>query len=1106
MKKLSLFALILASVCAYWTGSHCPESRHRQRLHRHQPVHQGVRRWGQSHSPIIGTLATTPGAVAIISDGSPGTTCSGGGTGVIAVYLNGAWNCAASGLTAGQGLSQVGGTIGLISCPSGQAPQSTGSRLCLRPIWLGAVGGGGNTTAGSAQGQVPAWDVGSSLFAPQTKSVVDVRDNGVDCSGVSDSGAALNTLFTNINGKEIDFPSTCTIKTTIQIVIQGQSGFRLRGLGSRSAVAGFVGPVIYGCNAAASGPVLYINRSGYGVIEGLSITSKGPSACSTSTFTGSIQIDSTGNPGVTTHNIILDNLGLTTSPLGGTVTNYKAISITDGGKQNGEMIRVKNSWVSCQLSSGSIGIDLENATSDKDEFSDNHIVNCFIGVKHGGGNATIRENLFSSLGNFSTYGSNGGAIWIGTCASGPINIINNEMDSSGQFINSSNDGVGGGCNAGLNVTGNILGVTDAPSGSYVINIGNSSGGVFYNLIGNQFLVVANTNQYLVGSASQGVNGPLGWLFDMNNSMRAPTSSNSLGFTNLNFPFQSGEYHTPLSFFGNAANATVGPNSTGASFDSISRVMLANPPHNTTAQQSPFLEFRSYGGSTYSGFAFQSESVGSAAQLTLDYTRGTASTIWTVLRGQTSGMTFASVANPATPGIVVIGTPGSTTYSYSLVAYSPNGNTAASGTVTTNTGNLSPSTVNFNQLQWFPTAGAVRYCIRRESGGSSQGIIGCVSSVGASTAVTQANSNTYQFNDTGLVGDGTAAPTTNTTGKLITSAPTTDAAGFNLPHGTAPSSPVNGDTWTTTSGLFARINGATVGPFGTTAAPAGTDGQLVLMNNSGGFKVVTGLLYDSTNGLQLPLPYQVTSAFPGSAMGTAPDVSHSSIGVDTDGKFKVSESGGAVTELAKVNSSITGNAATATNVSGSPTASQYYGTNGASTKGFYNLPGSSSCHYNAIPGSSDQISTATAFATTVSVANTCIGVGSLITIRAHGVYTTTATASPTFQLQVSAGGTTGICPAAGNTAPNTNQTNAYWDATCHIQINTTGGPGTAVAWGQYLYTTVSGGTANVRSFNNSSTGTVSFTTTSSQTVSVGITSTPVAGQTWNMTAIDVIVTN
>lgn len=40
---------------------------------------------------------------------------------------------------------------------------------------------------------------------------------------------------------------------------------------------------------------------------------------------------------------------------------------------------------------------------------------------------------------------------------------------------------------------------------------------------------------------------------------------------------------------------------------------------------------------------------------------------------------------------------------------------------------------------------------------------------------------------------------------------TGGAGLNLPHGAAPTSPVNGDMWTTTAGLFVRINGATVGP-------------------------------------------------------------------------------------------------------------------------------------------------------------------------------------------------------------------------------------------------------------------------------------------------------
>jgi hypothetical protein len=37
---------------------------------------------------------------------------------------------------------------------------------------------------------------------------------------------------------------------------------------------------------------------------------------------------------------------------------------------------------------------------------------------------------------------------------------------------------------------------------------------------------------------------------------------------------------------------------------------------------------------------------------------------------------------------------------------------------------------------------------------------------------------------------------------------TNGAGFNIAHGVAPTTPVNGDIWTTTSGLFARINAGT----------------------------------------------------------------------------------------------------------------------------------------------------------------------------------------------------------------------------------------------------------------------------------------------------------
>ncbi|MEI7661600.1 MAG: hypothetical protein WCK34_05370 [Bacteroidota bacterium] len=59
-------------------------------------------------------------------------------------------------------------------------------------------------------------------------------------------------------------------------------------------------------------------------------------------------------------------------------------------------------------------------------------------------------------------------------------------------------------------------------------------------------------------------------------------------------------------------------------------------------------------------------------------------------------------------------------------------------------------------------------------------------------------------------DGTAA----ITGKLSTPSSSSSGSGFILPHGYAPSVPVNGDLWTTTAGLFAHINGTTLGPFGT----------------------------------------------------------------------------------------------------------------------------------------------------------------------------------------------------------------------------------------------------------------------------------------------------
>lgn len=52
------------------------------------------------------------------------------------------------------------------------------------------------------------------------------------------------------------------------------------------------------------------------------------------------------------------------------------------------------------------------------------------------------------------------------------------------------------------------------------------------------------------------------------------------------------------------------------------------------------------------------------------------------------------------------------------------------------------------------------------------------------------------------------------GNIATSASSTAGAMLNLPHGAAPTSPANGDVWTTTAGMYVRVNGSTVGPLGT----------------------------------------------------------------------------------------------------------------------------------------------------------------------------------------------------------------------------------------------------------------------------------------------------
>jgi hypothetical protein len=75
-----------------------------------------------------------------------------------------------------------------------------------------------------------------------------------------------------------------------------------------------------------------------------------------------------------------------------------------------------------------------------------------------------------------------------------------------------------------------------------------------------------------------------------------------------------------------------------------------------------------------------------------------------------------------------------------------------------------------------------------------------------------------------------------TGLVLTAASAAGGSGFRLPHGAAPTSPTNGDVWTTTAGLYAQINGSTVGPFassaGTLTNPMTTSQDIIVGGSAG----------------------------------------------------------------------------------------------------------------------------------------------------------------------------------------------------------------------------------------------------------------------------------
>lgn len=142
---------------------------------------------------------------------------------------------------------------------------------------------------------------------------------------------------------------------------------------------------------------------------------------------------------------------------------------------------------------------------------------------------------------------------------------------------------------------------------------------------------------------------------------------------------------------------------------------------------------------------------------------------------------------AAPAAIGTGTPGAGTFS----ALNTTGAVTVSSTLSTFTGSADVVlTVN--------RTGPDGVIFRVRHGGAD------VISVDNLTGL--AVTGTLSASGIGAVGAATSSST-----NLNLAAGATGVSSLRIPHGAAPSSPVNGDVWTTTAGLFVRVNGVSVGP-------------------------------------------------------------------------------------------------------------------------------------------------------------------------------------------------------------------------------------------------------------------------------------------------------
>lgn len=178
-----------------------------------------------------------------------------------------------------------------------------------------------------------------------------------------------------------------------------------------------------------------------------------------------------------------------------------------------------------------------------------------------------------------------------------------------------------------------------------------------------------------------------------------------------------------------------------------------------------------------------------------------------------------------------GTPGSQSWLLYANATAPGGTIVLGNSAFNILGTGAEASTTFLYLS---NTGAGLFAAGRSDGNQAT-LTGAASGSTPSLSATGVNTNV----NLALQAKGTGA--INALSRLTTIASTTGVAGLNIAPGVAPTTPVNGDLWGTTTGLFARVNGAT-------KQLATVDGSVQISSLGTGVATALGEAVNAANGV------------------------------------------------------------------------------------------------------------------------------------------------------------------------------------------------------------------------------------------------------------------